>query len=1052
MKPLLFAATALPLICASAASAETKISTARTTTIATATAANGARDDVTIEKTGSIKLGQAGVAVALDSANKVRNDGDLLFEDKDNSTGVLLSSVQGSLENNGSIRLLEAYAPADADKDGDLDGTFASGTGRFGVRLAPGGLFTGNVVNGLGGSITIEGNDSAGILLQGRLQGTLENAGAVTVTGDRSLGLSAADVTGNVKVTGSVTAIGTNAVAVSLGNVGGQLLIQNSITATGYRSTERLADAARAKLDADDLRQGGAAVRVAGNVGGGILLDRPPADTKADDADEDKDGTPDASERTASVASYGAAPAIDLGGASATTIGRVGTGDHAYGLVIKGAVRGAGVNDGVAATGIRIGQQGGGATTVENGINIFSGSGAVTASAYGAAASALVLNAGARADELNNGGEVGAAVTSEGAHNATALLVEAGATMRTVRNAGTIVASLAGEAGDAAAIVDRSGTLGLVENTGKIVAHITPTDDANDKDDVDTNPANEKIAGRAVAADLRANSIGAVVRQSRASATAVLPAMEGDLLFGAGADRLELLAGTYAGNMSFGSGADSLVIDGGASAVGRLLDDDNQLAIDVRKGSLTVTNGSVVRLSSLTVGADGRLAVAIDPTTGTATRFEVSGNAAIASGGTVELNLTALSRGERSFEVLRAGSLTVGNANSGLTGAPYMYRASLRQDAAAKTLYVDLRPKTAAELELNRSGTQAHAAVFDQLDRDKRIEAAFLGARSRDEFLGLYNQMLPDHSGASLLSAAAIASAVSSALDEPVRGSPDDERGLAVWGQEILFNIDHDAKDAAGFEAKGIGFATGLERAKGDHAMGVALSYVSTDYEDRWAAADEQVSMQFAQAGVYWRMATGRFRANARGGLGYVWFDGDRKLVSESAGLDLTARADWNGWLADAHAGASYDLGSGWFVARPEIAVDYLHLKEEGYRESGGGDGFDLEVDSRSGNLLRGTAALAVGARFGKTFRWGPEVKAGWRQRLAGDAGDTTARFVGGGKDFTLSPEDAPDGEAMVHLAFRGETDGISFSVEGGTAFDGGYEQYDFRAVARFAF
>ena len=544
MKPLLFAATALPLICASAASAETKISTARTTGIATATAANGARDDVTIEKAGSIKPGQAGVAVALDSANKVRNDGDVLFEDKDNSTGVLLSSVQGSLENNGSIRLIESYAPADADKDGDLDGTFAAGTGRFGVRLVPGGLFTGNVVNGATGSITVEGNDSAGILLQGRLQGTLENAGAVTVTGDRSLGVSATDVTGNVRVTGSVTALGTDAVAVSLGNVGGQLLIQNSITATGYRSTERLADAARAKLDADDLRQGGAAVRVAGNVGGGILLDRPPADTKADDADEDKDGTPDANERVATVTSYGAAPAIDLGGASATSIGRVGTGDHAYGLVIKGTVRGAGVNDGVAATGIRIGQQGGGATTVENGINIFSGGGAVTASAYGAAASALVLNSGARADELNNGGEVGAAVASEGLHNATAVLVEAGATMRSARNAGTITASLSGEIGDAAAIVDRSGTLGLVENTGKILARISPTDDANDKDDTDTNPANEKVTGRAVAADLRVNSTGVVVRQSRASATAALPAMEGDLLFGAGADRLELLAGT----------------------------------------------------------------------------------------------------------------------------------------------------------------------------------------------------------------------------------------------------------------------------------------------------------------------------------------------------------------------------------------------------------------------------------------------------------------------------------------------------------------------------
>jgi hypothetical protein len=40
----------------------------------------------------------------------------------------------------------------------------------------------------------------------------------------------------------------------------------------------------------------------------------------------------------------------------------------------------------------------------------------------------------------------------------------------------------------------------------------------------------------------------------------------------------------------------------------------------------------------------------------------------------------------------------------------------------------------------------------------------------------------------------------------------------------------------------------------------------------------------------------------------------------------------------------------------------------------------------------------------------------------------------------------------MLQLAFHGETEDISFSIEGGTAFDGDYEQYDLRAVARFAF
>ena len=46
----------------------------------------------------------------------------------------------------------------------------------------------------------------------------------------------------------------------------------------------------RAKLDADDLLMGGPAVRVAGDVAGGILLDVRPADLDDEEDDEDNDG------------------------------------------------------------------------------------------------------------------------------------------------------------------------------------------------------------------------------------------------------------------------------------------------------------------------------------------------------------------------------------------------------------------------------------------------------------------------------------------------------------------------------------------------------------------------------------------------------------------------------------------------------------------------------------------------------------------------------------------------------------------------------------------
>src|SRR5690606_21606951 len=271
----------------------------------------------------------------------------------------------GGVSNSGSISLTEDYVPTDADNDGDLDGLFATGTNRIGIHVTGPGAFNGDVRNEGGGTISIEGNDSAGIRADTRVTGHVAVSGAIVAIGDRSVGVDARDVGGNVVVTGSVSVQGEGSTAISLGDVGGGVQIQGSINATGYRLTSRLDDATRAKLDADDLKQGGAAVRIAGNVGRGVILDTRPAGNSPADSDEDDDGIDDALEGTAAVTSNGSAPAVDIGAAQATTLGRVGTGDNAYGLVIKGSASALGVNDGVPATAIRIGQAGGGTTTVE---------------------------------------------------------------------------------------------------------------------------------------------------------------------------------------------------------------------------------------------------------------------------------------------------------------------------------------------------------------------------------------------------------------------------------------------------------------------------------------------------------------------------------------------------------------------------------------------------------------------------------------------------------------------------------------------------------------
>ena len=234
------------------------------------------------------------------------------------------------------------------------------------------------------------------------------------------------------------------------------------------------------------------------------------------------------------------------------------------------------------------------------------------------------------------------------------------------------------------------------------------------------------------------------------------------------------------------------------------------------------------------------------------------------------------------------------------------------------------------------------------------------------------------------------------------------------------------------------------------NAFGLAASFVTADYKDKDAPSGERVVMNFTEAGGYWRLRAGAFQADARAGLGYVWFDSDRKLLTSS--LDLTSNAKWNGWIADAHAGASYELKLGGLYARPELSLDYLRLSEDGYQEKGGGTGLDLKVDDRKGELLTGQALMAIGYQFGTDESWWrPELKAGWRQKLAGDAGRTTARFQGG-EAFTLDPEALFKGGAVARAGVVGGTEQLYVGVNAGATIDHDYSEYDLRGTIRVRF
>ncbi|ARS28095.1 autotransporter outer membrane beta-barrel domain-containing protein [Sphingomonas sp. KC8] len=1070
----LFATTCLtPLLLAAPLHAETTVTDKRTAGIATSTIKNGAADAIRITSAGSIEPTASGAGVTVDSAHAVTNEGAIKFSNVSNATGILVNAgLATTITNSATISLVETYEPVDTDKDGDLDGPLAQGSNRFGIRTA--GAMTGNIVNT--GAIAIEGNDSGGIVLGGPLAGSLNSSGTIEVIGDRGYGVRTGDVSGNVKLSGGIGARGQGSVGAAIdGNVGGALVIQGGISATGYRSTS-VTDPS--KLDADDLLQGGPALRVAGNVAGGIIFEVPPKDTKPDDKDEDKDGIEDSKEGSAAVASYGSAAAVEIGSAGQdVTIGAVAGNANGHGLVINGAVTGNGVFAGVAGNGLVVGGQGR-AVTIAGGMTV---GGSVTATGVGAgsSATAMRIGSGATVAEIRNSGTIGAAAGTGATAQATAIRIDAGANVTTIRNSGQIKAAVGAAEGTATAIVDKAGTVTLIENSGGIQASGAAADSA-----------------RNVAIDLTANSGGATIRQLVAAQGAAAPVIQGDILFGSGGDTLDIADGGVSGTTRFGAGNNSLRLSGDAAYLGQAqfgagndvmalsgtsvfsgtadfgggadsltladtarfsgtLAGTQGLALSVAGGTLDIANGGTVSLASLSVGATGAIRVNINGATDSATLYQVAGDASFTAGSKVIVKLANVSDSEGVYTIIRAGGLTGGsNLTASNAALPFLFKSAVVAGANAGELAIDIKRKTATELGLNTSQGAAYGAIFGVIDKDAKMAGAILDIGDGDRFRRQVQQMLPDHAGGTFEAVTSGSRATARMLADP-RAPFSDQGRWGFWLQQVAWGTSKSLGSTAAYDITGWGLSGGAE-AKTETIGNFGLSLAYLYGKDADGGTDNEVqSNQFELAG-YWRADFGALHTFARASGARITFKGQRHFDGQIGNENVTrnTRGKWNGTLVSAAGGASYEARVGRISLRPAASVDYYRLKEKGYSENGGGAAFDLIVGNRTSDELAANATLAIGLNFGDNkgesgwFR--TEVEGGRRQIIGGSLGQTTARFAGG-QAFTLTPEDRTNGW-VGRLRLLGGNAGFTAGGEFSAEEQQGHASVAFRASINLGF
>jgi len=1036
-----------------------------------------------------------------------------------NNAGAISLSETATQHTNGTNGIADGIYV-----NGTFVSNFAQGTDRFGILVTGTSPLVGNLINS--GSITIVGENSAAIQIgaggltgapvTGTFVGTgvvsgLTSSGAISITGDNVAGIhSLGLITGSAEISGAITATGTGAVGLALDQgATGNVDLANAITVTGFHSLTPPVNTTTLNnsLESVQLQASGPAVSIGGSVGGGITIDAPAAAIAAVGT------TPAVAAVVGGTITADGSTAIVIGNATGTPI-TIGPSSLPGGpsLFIAGTVTSNGVYQNFNAEGIQIGSVGstvslpGGidipgsisASSVATSIPNVAGSGQGNGNVIGLELMSGVSTSNITVGAINSiAGAISASSTSTVNNSVTAIQIDAGATRlggvgAVLNNYGTIDASITGIAaviggqaaaggtgGTAIAISDQAGVLGQINNSGVISATIVPI------------VTGQTETGTTTALDLRGNTLGVTVTQTQApvipavaatattaatsATTPAAPSITGDVLFGSGNANLNLLAGTLVGAVSFGTGTNSLDLENGATMTGALQENGGSIALSVGANGNNVATSTLtmiesptigasrINLSSLNIGASGQVIFTLDPANGVGYQFAVAGNANLAAGAKIGLNIISATPNETTFTLIGAGTLTSATTAQALLGAStYLFNETLTQTTGANgSITVDVSPRTAAQLGLNPSEAAAYPAILDVLQASNQdaqaaaITADVLSKTNKSDFVHLYDQFLPDFEGGPFDTLAVAQGQMAAAeADTPIKLQTDEVRG---WVQEIGY-LDYRQDNATtnGYRAGGFGVIGGLEQARGDGAVGVSASFVTDGVVDDRQGPGANVSSTALEAGVYWRDQWGGLSMHASINGGYVYLSSDRLLFDQDSSGNVNlfdeAKSQWNGATASAEFGASYQIPIGKFYVRPEVIADYVYLYESAYTEHGGGAEMDLAVASRNSEEATAQGDLVFGADLGGVYHWRPELTVGWREVLSGGPGNTTAHFVSGGPSFTLSPQFEEKGSLIARIGLRAGGNFADFSADAGGEFNNTYQVYNARAVARFLF
>jgi len=1043
------------------------ISNSTSAAVSTSRGDGSGEGDITVDGAGSITL-STGVPLTIDSNNSALVNGNITHNARTGATAVFINTLDA---NNQPRTLVSGFTMGGAitiegPRQQDLDRTNAGNTA---IRIAGTGVFQGNVNIAINSSILVGGANSFGINADSTIRGDVTVGANFTLNGNDAVGARfGGPITGNVSIGGQTATAGLNGPGWIFGGDIGGFLVLNGAIGTG----------ARAQFDNDGRLvrpvQGGSAMRIGGGVGGGIAFDG--------------DGLTETQELTIAPAANAPVDTLlytEAGNVPTLVIAPTGAGgDLVIGrlaatidvnqssFLMKGQIQSTTTEPRRAAFAIDIS---GSATGQASRLTRFMGdirleTGNIDAVSVDADATGIRFGDRASAPRFINNGEVvvraqdqtedgTTGVPGTGGGNASGFLIAATASLQRFENLGVFTIDARGRSFNALGLIDESGTLTSFVNSGTFAATIRPTG---------TGRAVGVDLGRATQATTFTNTgtfSGSVRLGSGADTlTSTGGSMTGDINMGGGNSTVRLNNTTVTGNIDLGAGNHSVTVENRATLRGGIGRGAGTADLNVANSSIAVPGGKVISATNASFTGTTSLDFAIDGQTAStsAPLMGATGQMVIAPTVSISTRLAGLVRNSTTFTLISAANLQMGvpvaNIRSSTGSFIYEFRTRV-SPTNANVILLDVNRKTAAQLGLGSTLGAVYEGSLTALGNDGELFASIASKSDRAGFESAIQQLAPDSSDATLITAVNTQNMAHGVIRHRLAGIP---RTLgpnptgeypSFWIQQLgSYGSRKSEGEDKGYKIYAAGVAAGYDWQSTDALkLGFGLSR-TWSLPDEKNTDDRPLRVIATQLDLYARHQNGPNFTQAILGGAYDAYRSRRRVVIDN--IVREPIGEWSGY----HIGGAIDTGTTARFSQTKVSpyarVAFLKTHEGSYTEAGGGAGVDLDYDTRNQDSLRGGIGFVAQRRFALLQDSGieAELRGDYAREFGAGRPKASLRFASGGPTFVANG--AKPGKNIVTAGLSVGVRDIftAFTVDYDASYSGDYLGQTLSATFRFRF